>query len=45
MVWDIDALRKQWEKRGTDPEAVFAYGPGEDAQKYTAHHQATGHIR
>jgi acetone carboxylase gamma subunit len=44
-VWDIAALRAQWVQRGSDAEAVFNYGPGEDAQKHTAHHQATGHIR
>ncbi|MEZ2122264.1 MULTISPECIES: acetone carboxylase subunit gamma [unclassified Corynebacterium] len=36
MVIDVAALRKQWEERGVDPEEVFNYGPGEDAQKYTA---------
>jgi len=45
MVWDVDALRRQWRERGVDAEEVFNYGPGEDAQKYTAAHQATGHIR
>jgi hypothetical protein len=45
MVFDIDALRRQWQERGVDPEAVFNYGPGEDAQKYTAQLKAAGHIR
>jgi acetone carboxylase gamma subunit len=31
MMWDIDALRKQWTERGTRPESVINYGPGEDA--------------
>jgi hypothetical protein len=44
MVWDIPALRQQWAERGVDAEEVFNYGPGEDARKYTAQHQATGHI-
>ena len=45
MVIDVAALRKQWEERGVDPEEVFNYGPGEDAQKYTAALKAIGHIR
>lgn len=45
MLIDIDALRRQWDERGVDAEEVFVYGPGEDAQKYTAMHKATGHIR
>jgi acetone carboxylase gamma subunit len=35
MLWDIDALRAQWEQRGTDPMVAIAYGPGEDVQKHT----------
>lgn len=31
MIWDIDALRAQWEERGTNPEEVVDYGPGENA--------------
>ncbi|EMR00400.1 acetone carboxylase subunit gamma [Paeniglutamicibacter gangotriensis] len=31
MIWDIDALRTQWEERGEDPELVVDYGPGENA--------------
>ncbi|KDA41499.1 acetone carboxylase subunit gamma [Frankia sp. B2] len=45
LVIDVAALRTQWEERGVDPEQVHNYGPGEDAQKYTAMHKATGHIR
>lgn len=45
MLIDVAALRAQWEKSGLDAEEVFNYGPGDDAQKYTAHHKATGHIR
>jgi acetone carboxylase gamma subunit len=45
MLWDIPALRKQWEERGVDPEAVFNYGPGEDAQKYTAQLDVAGQTR
>jgi acetone carboxylase, gamma subunit len=36
VLIDVAALRKQWEERGLDAEAVHNYGPGEDAQKYTA---------
>ncbi len=32
MEWDIDALRAQWLERGTDPEQVITYGPGQDAE-------------
>ncbi|MEU6535368.1 acetone carboxylase subunit gamma [Streptomyces sp. NPDC047000] len=45
MLIDVAALRAQWEARGTDPEEVHTYGPGEDAQKYTAALRATGHVR
>ena len=45
MLIDVAALRAQWEKSGLDAEEVSNYGPGDDAQKYTAHHKATGHIR
>lgn len=45
MLIDVEALRKQWEVRGVDPEEVHNYGPGEDAQRHTARHKATGHIR
>lgn len=31
MIWDIDALRAQWEERGVNPEEVVDYGPGENA--------------
>ncbi len=45
MLIDIDALRAQWEARGVDAEAVHNYGPGDDAQAYTAALKAIGHIR
>ena len=45
MIIDIPALRAQWEERGVDAEEVHNYGPGEDAQKYTAELKAAGHIR
>src|SRR5512143_1753765 len=45
LLVDVDALRRQWAERGVDPEAVHTYGPGEDAQKYTAAGKAIGHIR
>lgn len=45
MLIDVDALRAQWEEIGADPEAVHNYGPGEDAQKYTAALRAIGHVR
>jgi len=45
LVFDVDALRKQWQARGIDATEAANYGPGSDAQKYTALHQATGHIR
>ena len=35
MLWDIDALRAQWEGRETDPMVAVTYGPGEDVQKHT----------
>ena len=44
MLIDVAALRKQWADRGQDAEAVFNYGPGEDAQKYTAALKAAGHL-
>lgn len=43
ILVDIPALRKQWEQRGIDAEAAHNYGPGEDAQKYTAALKAAGH--
>lgn len=45
MLIDIPALRKQWEARGVDAEQVHNYGPGEDAQRYTAELKAAGQIR
>jgi acetone carboxylase gamma subunit len=45
ILIDVDALRAQWAGRGVDPEAVHTYGPGEDAQKYTAELKAIGHLR
>lgn len=45
VLIDVDALRRQWEERGTDPEEAHNYGPGEDAQKYTAALRAIGHVR
>jgi acetone carboxylase, gamma subunit len=45
LVIDVAALRSQWKKRGVDPEEVHNYGPGEDAQKYTAAFKAIGHVR
>ncbi|MEV7978845.1 acetone carboxylase subunit gamma [Streptomyces sp. NPDC086519] len=45
MLIDVAALRAQWEQRGVDPEEVHAYGPGDDAQKYTAALRAIGHVR
>lgn len=31
MMWDVAALRKQWEESGADPEKVLNYGPDEKA--------------
>lgn len=45
MVFDVLALRAQWAARGVNPEQAANYGPGQDAQQYTALHKATGHIR
>ncbi len=45
MLIDIPALRRQWEERGCDAEEVHNYGPGDDAQKYTAELKSAGHIR
>lgn len=45
MIIDIPALQAQWAERGVDAEEVHNYGPGEDAQKYTAELKAAGHIR
>lgn len=45
MLIDVAALRTQWNERGVDAEKVHNYGPGEDAQKYTAALKAIGHIR
>ena len=45
MLIDVAALRAQWQERGVDPEEVHNYGPGEDAQKYTADLRAIGHVR
>ncbi|WP_168581870.1 acetone carboxylase subunit gamma [Gephyromycinifex aptenodytis] len=45
MLIDVDALRAQWADSGADAEAVHVYGPGEDAQKYTAALKSIGHIR
>ncbi|WP_298446188.1 acetone carboxylase subunit gamma [Gordonia sp. (in: high G+C Gram-positive bacteria)] len=45
MIIDIPALRAQWAERGVDAEEAHNYGPGEDAQKYTAELKAAGHIR
>lgn len=45
MLIDVAALRAQWEERGVDPEEVHTYGPGDDAQKYTAALRAIGHVR
>ncbi len=45
MLIDVAALRAQWAERGVDPEEVHNYGPGEDAQKYTAALKAAGQLR
>ncbi|MGV9713968.1 acetone carboxylase subunit gamma [Gordonia sp. NPDC003424] len=45
ILVDIDALKQQWAARGVDAEKVHNYGPGEDAQKYTAALKAAGHVR
>lgn len=45
MIIDVDALRAQWEAHGVDAEEAHIYGPGEDAQKYTAALKAIGHVR
>ena len=34
MLWDVDALRAQWQERGIDPVASLTYGPGADVQRH-----------
>lgn len=45
MIWDIDALKKQWAEREGGPETLVNYGPGENAiaEPRTAHSHSHSH--
>ena len=47
MIWDIDALKKQWADRDGDPETLINYGPGENAisEPRTSHSHSHSHAQ
>ena len=47
MIWDIDALKKQWADRDGDPETLINYGPGENAisEPRTPHSHSHSHAQ